>query len=195
SGTGPAFRGLVARHGPMVWRVCRAILADEQAAEDAFQATFLALAQQAKALATGGRPLVGWLHCAARRYATKARAARYRRAPPETKARTPRVAEPAAELSARELIAALDDEVSRLADVHRLPLLLCFWQGLTQDEAARRLGITPTAVKGRLERGRAKLAARLTRRGIAPAILLAVAGVALPGELAAKTVELVQPGA
>ncbi len=80
-------------------------------------------------------------------------------------------------------------------ETFRLPLLLCFWHGLTQDEAARRLGVTPGAIKGRLERGRVKLAARLARRGIAPALLLTAAGTTPTRELAAGTVELIRPDA
>src|SRR5438477_142607 len=86
-----------------------------------------------------------------------------------------------------------EDAFRALLDRHGpLLLRLCFWQGLTQDEAARRLGCSPGAVKGRLERGRARLAERLTKRGIAPAVLLAapLATAAVPGDLLAKAARL-----
>src|SRR5204862_6622 len=92
---------------------------------------------------------------------------------------------------------ALDAEIERLPEAQRLPLLLCYWQGLTQDEAARRLRWSPGSVKGRLERGRQQLAARLTKRGLAPSALLAasLAAAAVPGELLARTAALALPGA
>src|SRR5262249_60067813 len=82
---------------------------------------------------------------------------------------------PLDQLTARELLAALDDEVRRLPEVYRLPVLLCCLEGRSQEEAARQLGWTPGSIKGRLERGRARLQARLARRGLTlPAALAAV---------------------
>ncbi|HEY1381148.1 MAG TPA: sigma-70 family RNA polymerase sigma factor [Gemmataceae bacterium] len=187
-----AFRALVARHGPLVLGVCRRVLGDVHAADDAFQATFLVLARRAGSVR---RPaaLAAWLFGVARRIALKARTAQRRRARRETRAvRTNRSAESADELTARELLAALDAELLRLPAGYREPLVLCYWQGLTQDEAARRLGCSPGAVKGRLERGRAQLAERLRRRGFGPAALLLapIAAAAVPADLLARTAGL-----
>src|SRR5439155_20717136 len=101
-------------------------------------------------------------------------------------------ADPASELSARELLEALDAELDRLPGRYQLPLALVYWQGLAHAEAARRLGLSPGALQGRLARGRARLAARLTRRGLAPSALLAapVATAAVPADLLARTAAL-----
>jgi WD40 repeat protein len=103
--------------------------------------------------------------------------------------------DPLAELSARELLAVVDQEVRRLPEVYRLPVLLCCLEGHTQEEAARQLGWTPGSVKGRLERGRARLHARLARRGLALAAALAAVEVSrgtgatgVPAALADATV-------
>ena len=95
-------------------------------------------------------------------------------------------------MTARELLAALDAELARLPASQRVPLVLCYWQGLTQADAARRLGWSAGAVKGRLERGRTRLAERLRRRGFGPEVLLLapVADAALPGDLLARTAVL-----
>jgi RNA polymerase sigma factor (sigma-70 family) len=184
-----AFAALVGRHGPMVLRVCHRILADTHAAEDAFQATFLVLAKRAGALR---RPdaLAAWLHGVACRVALKTRCARPTSRPLPEDSPDPRP-DPLAEVSVRELLAVLDEEVTRLPQAYRLPVLLCCLEGLSQEEAAHRLGWTPGSVKGRLERGRKKLHARLTRRGLTlPAALAAVevSRAVLSAELAQRAV-------
>jgi RNA polymerase sigma factor (sigma-70 family) len=189
-----AFEVLLARHGPMVLRVCRAVLQDLHAAEDAFQATFLVLARRARAIR---RPhaLAAWLHGVARRVALKARAAAARRrlqAPTLDNGARDQRPEPLDQLSARELLAVLDEEAQRLPEVYRLPVLLCGWEGRSQEEAARLLGWTPGSVKGRLERGRKRLQERLARRGLTlSAIFLAMlpgrAAAAVPAALARST--------
>jgi RNA polymerase sigma factor (sigma-70 family) len=190
-GDADAFRALVERHGPMVLRLCRRLLGDAHAAEDAFQATFLALARQAGSLRRPER-LAAWLFGTARRVALKARVAEARRRRHEARAAPRPAADPHHELTARELLAALDEEVGRLPERYRLPLLLVYWQGLTQTEAAQMLGWSPSSVKGRLERGRARLADRLARRGFAPgAVLLApLAAAVVPADLLARTAAL-----
>jgi RNA polymerase sigma factor (sigma-70 family) len=171
-----AFAALVARHGPMVVGVCRGVLRDAHEAEDAAQATFLVLAHKA---ATIRRPdvLAAWLHRAARHLALKYRRADVRRREREVRsfqaAPAPAPPDPLDELSVRELLAILDEELQRLPDGYRVPLILCCLEGRTQEEAARQLGWTPGAVKGRLERGRAKLHRRLVGRGLTLATVLA----------------------
>jgi RNA polymerase sigma factor (sigma-70 family) len=188
-----AFAALVERHGPLVLGVCRRVLGDAHAAEDAFQASFLVLARRAGGVRRGDS-LAAWLHGVALRVARKARAARYRRprlSPLASDAADPR-ADPLAEVSARELLTALDEEVRRLPEVYRLPVILCCLEGKTQPEAARQLGWTPGSLQGRLERGRKRLHDRLARRGLALSAALAVVAVSrgtasVPAMLAADT--------
>jgi RNA polymerase sigma factor (sigma-70 family) len=163
-----AFAGLVDRHGPMVWRLCRRLLGDVHLAEDCFQATFLALARQAASI---HRPnaLAAWLYGVAFRVAAKARAQRRRRealgseAVEECPDRRPHALD---RLTGRELMLVFETELQRLPESYRLPIVLCCVEGLSLEEAAGRLGWTAGSVKGRLERGRARLHARLMRRGL-----------------------------
>ena len=177
----------------MVLGVCRRTLGDPHAADDAFQATFLVLARKAGSL---GRPdaLAGWLHGVARRVALKARSRRPDPGTTDGEAATPeRGRDPLAELTGRELLAILEEELQRLPATYRLPVALCCLEGVGQDEAARRLGCTSGALRGRLERGRASLRARLAKRGVLPAAAVAVFGLtqitsaALPAGVAGLT--------
>src|SRR5262245_51881913 len=186
-----AFAALVRRHGGLVFGVARRQLGDRQSAEDVFQVTFLALARQAPRL---GRPvsLVNWLYTVARRHARKARLAALRRTA-RHKQLTPSAPspDPLSEITARELLGVIDDELARLPETYRLPLLLCAIEGLSREEAAARLGWSPGAVKGRLERGREMLRTRLEARGLAmPAVMatpLATDAYAVPAALIAAT--------
>jgi RNA polymerase sigma factor (sigma-70 family) len=172
-----SFAALVGRHGPMVRGVCRRLLADAHTAEDCFQATFLVLARR-DASVRPREALAAWLYGVARRVALKARSASARRParplPSGGLAPADPRPDPLDQLTARELLSALEEEVARLPEVHRLPVILCCLEGLCQEEAARRLGWTHGSVKGRLERGRARLRARLAKRGLSlPAVLAA----------------------
>src|SRR5205823_797290 len=130
-----AFAALVARHGPAVLGVCRRVLADRHAAEDAFQATFLVLARRAAAIRRSAS--VGcWLHGVAFRVATKVKARLAKRP------RLTDVPDPAVEtddVSWREVRRILDEEVNRLPEHLRYPILLCYFGGKTRDEAAEAL--------------------------------------------------------
>ncbi len=165
-----AFSALLARHGPMVLSVCRRILRDGHAAEDAFQATFLVLARKAGALRRP-KALASWLYGTAHHLASTARRAEARRHEREDRCQEYRISSSPRDLlddfSARELLLALDEELARMPESYRLPLILCHLEGHTYEEAARLLGWTVGSVKGRLERGRKQLHARLTRRGLA----------------------------
>jgi RNA polymerase sigma factor (sigma-70 family) len=176
-----AFAALVGRYDRLVLAACRRVLRDPQQAQDAAQATWLLLARKAGALRRPER-LSAWLYGAARRLALRclrADARRRRREARSALAAPPkRPSDPLDELTARELLLALDEEVERLPEVQRLAVVLCCLEGLSQEEAGRRLGWTPGSVKGGLERGRNRLYARLARRGLTLAAVLGAAEVA-----------------
>ena len=162
-----ALAALVALHGPMVLGVCRRLLRDEHDVEDAFQATFLVLVRRARTIRDGDR--VGpWLYGVAHRVAVRARANSARRhARERTGAAVVReaAAPPSSDAAQRELRTVLDDELARLPDSMRVPLVLCYLEGLTHDEAALRLGCPVGTVRSRMARARDRLRRRLARRG------------------------------
>jgi RNA polymerase sigma factor (sigma-70 family) len=168
-----AFNTLLRRHGPMVLDVCRAVLGNEADAEDAFQATFLVLAQKAGSIRKRAS-LGSWLYGAARRIALKARARSVVRHQREAHA-PQRQALESDDLSWREVRQVLHEELSSLAERYREPLIMCYLEGATQQRAAARLGLAERTVRERLERGRKFLRLRLVRRGLGPAAVLAVA--------------------
>ncbi|HMF13888.1 MAG TPA: sigma-70 family RNA polymerase sigma factor, partial [Gemmataceae bacterium] len=150
---------IVRRHGPMVCRVCERVLHDPHDAEDICQAVFLLLAQKAGS----GRwhdSVAGWLFQTAYRMSLKARVTALHRKHHEAHARPASQRDVAEELTVRELQAVLDDELNRLSEKYRSPILLCCLEGKSRDEAARYLGWKLTAVKDGLERGRRRLRAR-----------------------------------
>lgn len=157
-----AFTELVRRFGPLVFGVCRRTLGPGPDADDAFQATFLALARSAGRV-RHGVALPAWLHRVAVRTAGKARSRR------QTVVPLAEVADrddPFAEVTWREVRRLLDAELDRLPERYRGPVVLCLLDGLTRDEAARRLGCSLNTVKRRLDAGRELLRDRLTRRGL-----------------------------
>lgn len=169
-----AFEALVRRHGPMVLAAGRRVLGDVHAAEDVCQAAFLLLAR--KASSHRWQPSVAnWLHRTAHLLALKARRAADRRVRREGRAAVRPPANPLAEMTGQELLAVLDAELLALPETLRGPLVLCYLEGATRDEAADRLGCELAALKKRLERGRERLHAALVRRGLGlPAVLLGV---------------------
>jgi RNA polymerase sigma factor (sigma-70 family) len=168
-----AFTSLVQRHGPMVLGVCRRILHDTHDADDAFQTTFLLLVRKASSLRNPER-IGPWLHGVACRTAMKARSLRCR-----NRTRQQPLCEVMAEDSTdpawRDLRPILDDAVRALPEKYREPFVLCYLEGLTNAEAARRLACPSGTVATRLSRARDLLRARLTRRGVT----LSAAGLAL----------------
>ncbi len=171
-----AFATLVERHGPMVLRVSRRLLSDGHLAEDAFQVTFLLLARRARSIHNPDA-LAGWLHRVARRVALRARAGIRRRNDHERRT-TEEIESPEDNpLEREELCAIVHEEIDRLGDAQRLPILLCALEGLTHKEAAQRLRWPVGTVKSRLVRARQRLEGRLARRGLAPALVLAAAAL------------------
>jgi RNA polymerase sigma factor (sigma-70 family) len=158
-----AFTALVKRHTPMVLAPCRRVLGNPADAEDACQAVFVVLAR--KAASVRWQPSVAsWLYATARQVALHARA---RQAKHEGRAPAKPPASPLAELTGEELLAALDEELGKLPERYRVPLVLCCLEGLTRDEAAQLLGVPAPTLKSRLERGRQRLHDALARRGVA----------------------------
>ncbi len=163
-----AFAALVERHGPMVLRVCNEVLNDPHDAQDAAQVTFLVLAKRAGAIRRRNA-LASWLFGVARRVAARARVEAARR-----RAHERRRAEMAAREHDRrsrtavtgEPWAELFEEIDRLSERHRSAIVLCDLEGLTHEQAARRLGCPVKTVQGRLYRARELLRHRLTRRGV-----------------------------
>ncbi len=188
-----AFEALVQRHGPMVLGVCRRILSDWQAAEDAFQATFLVLSMKAQTVRRRGS-LAAWLHAVASRVARRALAAKRRRWELPLAVEPPARARGDADLA--EVQAILDDELARLPEKYRRPVVLCYLEGRTQEEAARLLGWSKGTVSGRLARAKEVLRGRLARRGLssAGAVITAcltpeTASAGVPAPLLLRTVQ------
>src|SRR5262249_47625837 len=137
-----AFGELVRRHSTLVLGVCRRILNQAQDAEDAFQATFLLLAQKAHSLGKQ-ESISSWLYIVAQRVASKARVAAARRQRRESRVPVRDLLETRDEVSWREVRDVLDGELGGLPERYRAPLVLCYLEGKTQDEAAKLLGWTP----------------------------------------------------
>jgi RNA polymerase sigma factor (sigma-70 family) len=169
-----AFEALLRRHGAMVLDVCRGVLDNEADVEDAFQATFLVLARRAESIRKGAS-LACWLHGVAYRTALRARADCARRHRHEARTSRRCATTDPDELSWREIQQVVHEELDRLPERHRAALVLCYLQGKTQDEAALELGLPKGTLKGHLERGRARLQARLVRRGLGPGVVLTLA--------------------
>jgi RNA polymerase sigma factor (sigma-70 family) len=162
-----AFEALLARHGPMVWNVCRRILRHPDDADDAFQATFLALAFQASRLRIGDS-LGPWLYRVASRVAARARADRRRRADRERSGVAIPEPEPERGEAAglEEIGRAIHEELAGLPERLRAPMVLCYLEGMTHEQAARQLACPVGTVRSRLARARDRLRGRITRRGL-----------------------------
>jgi RNA polymerase sigma factor (sigma-70 family) len=174
-----AFATLVARHGPMVLRVCRRVLNHEHDAEDAFQATFLVLAKHSAGIR---RPevLAGWLHGVAYRTALKAKRSATRRRKHEARLRPPEP--PKADPTWKEVRSVLDEEIQRLPEHYRTAFTLCVLEGKSVPKAATELGCRLGTVSSWLTRARQCLQQRLARRGIDLTALLAALSIAEHGQ-------------
>src|SRR5262249_1945872 len=189
-----ALQAIVHRHGAMVYRVCGRVLQRSQDAEDAFQATFLVLAQKLRTLRKHAS-LASWLHGVAYRVSVRAKQQANSRRRRESQAPSADTMPPD-DVTWKELRSALHAALSQLPDKWRLPLVLCYLEGRTQEEAAKRLAWSKSTLRSRLEEAREALARRLSKRGVAlPAALSAVllsdcaASSAPAAGLVAKAVE------
>ncbi|SIO61389.1 RNA polymerase sigma factor, sigma-70 family [Singulisphaera sp. GP187] len=192
-----AFATLVRRHGPMVLRVCHQILGDRHDAEDAFQATFLVLARRASSIRQP-ELLGNWLYGVALRTAWEARMSTGRRQRRE--ATTAIIADqepsddayrPEMALISREEFEVLHEEVSRLPERYRIPVVLCELEGMTYQEAAHRMACPVGTIGVRLSRARERLRLRMIRRGILPTAALSSALLGAEGASALVTTVLV----
>jgi RNA polymerase sigma factor (sigma-70 family) len=167
-----AFELLVRRHGAMVFQVAQRLLHQEQDAEDVFQATFLTLARKAGSLRKPGS-VACWLHGVAHRLALQTREARGKRFAHESRVAVRAAPDNAEEITLREARGLLDEELRGLSVKYRAPLVLCYLEGATRDEAARQLHVSLATLKRRLERGRELLRVRLSHRGLTVSSALA----------------------
>jgi RNA polymerase sigma factor (sigma-70 family) len=188
-----AFEVLVQRHGPLVLGVCKRVLHEEHDAEDAFQATFMVLARKADSIRR--QEAVGsWLCGTAYRLALKARAAAGRRREQERQAGQMASTQTEPDPHWQELRPVLDEELNRLPDKYRVPLVLCYLQGKTNEAAAKELGWPIGSISYRLAQAREKLRVRLLERGVVlsgaalPALLAENASAAVQGPLIDATV-------
>lgn len=163
-----AFELLVWRHGPMVLAACRRVLRDGHTAEDAFQATFLVLARKAGSVRGA---VAGWLHRVALRVCLRMK----RRLPPVSLNSDPVAATSPDPVGAAEQSTILDEEVARLPEFLRVPVVVCYLQGHTAEHAAALLGIPRGTVLSRLATARKRLASRLVHRGVGPAVAVLAA--------------------
>ncbi|MGL6075164.1 MAG: sigma-70 family RNA polymerase sigma factor [Fimbriiglobus sp.] len=159
-----AFTHMMARYSSLVWAVCRRQLRSQADIEDAYQTTFLVLATKPEAVRDPAA-LGAWLHGTAWRVATRIRQRQRHEALPETAAPEDRLT---------EALQALDDELLELPAKYREPIVLCYLQELTQDQAAADLGLSRSTLRRRLEVGRERLRLRLERRGFELGGLLAL---------------------
>ncbi|MDB5313397.1 MAG: hypothetical protein JWO38_7599, partial [Gemmataceae bacterium] len=168
-----AFAELVRRHGPVVYRVCRRLVGPS-AADDAFQSAFLVLACRANAVrkaSSVGSWLIGVAGRVSRQMRKRSRTSQESEIRSQTDPDRPvTLPPPDAALLTAELAAILDDELTRLPDTLRGPVVLCLVEGRTQEQAVAELGGSVRSLRRRLERAKTLLRLRLERRGVVPAV-------------------------
>jgi RNA polymerase sigma factor (sigma-70 family) len=182
-----AFRALVELHGPMVLGLCRRVLRDPRDIEDAFQATFLVLIRKAPTIRDRGL-LANWLYGVAYRVARRARTHSLRRREREITVGRVEISAPAPAAEIEGIGPMLDQELNRLPAKYRAPLVLCYLNGQTHDQAAAELGCPVGTVRSRLSRGRDLLRRRLTQRGYAPTAAMLSRGWDLPAQVGNEAV-------
>ena len=160
-----AFAALVTRHGPMVLAACRGVLRHSHDAEDALQATFLVLARKANSLRVDGS-LAGWLYRVAFRVALQANDDAARRRARERRAGEEAAMRRTGDVADNDRFPSLFEEISKLPELYRLPIVLCYLEGLPQETAAHRLDMSEGTFRRRLSRAREVLRTRLARAGL-----------------------------
>jgi RNA polymerase sigma factor (sigma-70 family) len=163
-----AFTELVRRHGRSVLAVCTRVLGDPDVARDASQATFVALARRAAGLDARG-PLTGWLYRVAYRMALRYRtaAARQRRLERAASATHSRDADDIfVGIEEEEVWQVLREELQRLPEKYRVPLVLCYLDGRTHAEVARAVGLPRGSVAKRIGEGLGRLREAMVGRGL-----------------------------
>jgi RNA polymerase sigma factor (sigma-70 family) len=190
SGEEDAFATIVDRHGPMLLALCRRLLPDAHLADDVLQATFLVLARRARSIRQRDS-LAAWLHGVARRLTRQARLVETARSRREQRAATDHKEE-GDDPGWNELLHVLDEELERLPVRYRSPLLLCYLEGRTQDEAAHQLGWSLSTLRRRLDDARELLRARMIRRGATLGAALFASFLSPSAARAALTMELRQ---
>jgi RNA polymerase sigma factor (sigma-70 family) len=183
-----AFTALVQRHGPMVLAVCRGVLDDPNDADDAFQAAFLLLARKAKSLWVDDS-LGGWLHRVASRIAFQMKSDAARRRDQERRAAEKAGVRNPSGRSEDDTLRVLHQEIDRLPDRYRKPIVLCYLEHMTYQQAASHLRWSEGTTQGRLARARSLLRARLTRRGVTLGVAT-LGALALPHEASAVSVSM-----
>ena len=189
-----AFQVLVERHGPLVMGVCRQILRHDHDVDDAFQATFMVLSLKARSI-NRSASIASWLYRVAFRTAMRAAKQRQRRQTDLLREDAIVSDDPLAKIHEQSINKALHEELCALPDSYRAPLVLCYLQQRSRQEAASQLECTESSVKARLARGKRLLRLKLARRGIGLSIAIGiatqdVAEAALPmtSDLVARTV-------
>jgi RNA polymerase sigma factor (sigma-70 family) len=190
-----AFGELVKRHGPQVLKVCRRGLPSEHDVEDVFQATFFVLAHKAAAV-SWNESVESWLCAVARRLVLHARASAWQRQSrerPITALGGARAEEysgvlpdqyhplydPHEEMERRDIRRVLHAALGQLPEKYRAPVVLCYLEGKTNEEAARQLGWPAGTMSRRLRRARSLLRRRLARCGLLIALCAVCAAFAL----------------
>jgi RNA polymerase sigma factor (sigma-70 family) len=184
-----AFAAIVDRHSAMLLALCRRQLGDAHLAEDVLQATFLVLARKARSIRRQ-ESLADWLYGVAQRLARQSRLASSSRWRREQRAAAQRGQDAGADPGWEALLQVLDEELQRLPERYRSPLLLCYLEGRTQDEAAKQLGLGLNTLRRRLEHGRGLLRLRMTARGATLGAGLVAGFLAPSAARAAVTAEL-----
>jgi RNA polymerase sigma factor (sigma-70 family) len=180
----PAFADLVKRHGAMIFQVCRRIHGNQHDAEDVFQATFLLLARKAGSIRKQDS-VANWLHGVAHRLALQARGQANRRQARERRAADMRRISNTSNKAWHDLQATLDEALRQVPAKYRTPLLLCYLESKTQEEAARQLGCPLGTLRSRLARGKNRLKEVLSRQGICLTTSALAAGLAISGDAVA----------
>ena len=188
-----AFTALMERHAPMVLDVCQQVLRDPHDAQDAFQATFLVLARRAASVRKADS-VASWLHGVALRIAVRVKSDAARRRAHEQQSAALRSVTDEGHAGPPESWAALHEEIGRLPQRYRDPVVLCYLEGLSTEEAALRIGCPKGTILSRLSRARERLRDRLIRRGLNRCLVPLAAGsrpifqAAVPPSLQVETV-------